>query len=258
MNKFNKKSKDIGYLIYRWISPVVDPIKVVKVPVCLLRYFMEWINYSVLQEAEPIEFINTYPCIFDKTQTTGFDSHYFYQDVWAFKKILHTKVDSHVDVGSRVDFVGFLTAITHVTFIDIRPLVIELENYEFKSGNIICMPFKNDSVESISCLHVAEHIGLGRYGDALDPLGTKKACIELSRILAPKGNLFFSLPVGKPRLCFNAHRIHSPRQIVDYFGDLSLIELSGINDDGKFIKDVDISILEESNYACGLFHFLKD
>jgi hypothetical protein len=119
------------------------------------------------------------------------------------------------------------------------------------------MPFKNDSVVSLSCLHVAEHIGLGRYGDPLDPLGTKKACKELARILAPAGNLYFSLPVGKPKLCFNAHRIHSPKQIIEYFSGLEIVNFCAIDDEGKFRKDVDMSAFENATYACGLFHFTK-
>jgi hypothetical protein len=112
-------------------------------------------------------------------------------------------------------------------------------------------------VSSISCLNVAEHIGLGRYGDALDPDGTKKACAELERVLMPGGNMYFSVPLGRPRLCFNAHRIHSPAQIFEYFKGLKLVELSGINDRGEFIKDIKSSVLEKSDFACGLFHFTK-
>lgn len=104
---------------------------------------------------------------------------------------------------------------------------------------------------------MAEHIGLGRYGDPLDPEGTKKAARELARVLAPRGNLYFSVPVGKPRVCFNAHRIHSPEQILDYFYDLELVQFSGIGDDRTFRQDMAPSDLAEASCACGLFHFTK-
>jgi SAM-dependent methyltransferase len=116
---------------------------------------------------------------------------------------------------------------------------------------------ESNSVRSLSCLHVAEHIGLGRYGDPLDPHGTLKACRELARVLAPGGNLYFSLPVGKPRLCFNAHRIHSVGQILDYFRDLSLVELSGIDDERRVMLQMEKSALDNADYGCGLFHFTK-
>ena len=120
------------------------------------------------------------------------------------------------------------------------------------------MPFEDNSVGSLSCLHVAEHIGLGRYGDELDPDGTEKACRELSRILTVNGNLYFSLPVGKQKTYFNAHRVHSPGTIIDYFKDLKLVELSGVTDSGRFTENIDIDVLEKSNYACGLFWFRKE
>jgi hypothetical protein len=132
-----------------------------------------------------------------------------------------------------------------------------LENLDSKKGSILSIPFKDNSVNSLSCLHVAEHIGLGRYGDPLDPLGTKKACKELSRVLAINGKLYFSLPIGNPRVCFNAHRIHSVKQIIAYFKDLELVEFSGIDDECKFKTDIDLSELEGANYACGLFLFTK-
>lgn len=243
--------------LYRWTRPLFDPIQLIRAFPRYIVFFKDLVKYSRLSGAEQIKIVNTYPCIHDKTQTTSFDSHYFYQDIWAFKKIYEAKVDHHVDVGSRVDFVGFLTAITKVTFIDIRPLMANLENLDSRKGSILSMPFEDNAIQSLSSLHVAEHIGLGRYGDPLDPLGTKKACEELSRTLAVDGNLYFSLPVGKPRICFNAHRIHSPKQIVEYFGDLELVEFSGIDDKGNFRKNIPMSILENSNYACGLFHFTR-
>lgn len=244
-------------MVYRWVSPLIKPFNLVRGIPLYVDFLKDWAEYSKSKGAESIKLIDTYPCIHDKTQTTGFDSHYFYQDIWAFKKIYEFRPNHHYDVGSAIDFVGFLTAITKVTFVDIRPLLVTLDNFDSRKGSILSLPFKDNSLLSLSCLHVAEHIGLGRYGDPFDPLGTKKACKELYRVLAPKGNLYFSVPVGKPRLCFNAHRIHSPKQIIDYFSDLELVEFSGIDDKGRFIRNIDVSILERADYGCGLFQFRK-
>ena len=257
MRKFDSNFKNFAYFVYRWIRPFCDPIEFITATPRYFLYFKDWFVYSRMEGAEKIKFSETYPILHEKTQTTAFDSHYFYQDIWAFKKVLKSGVSSHVDVGSRIDLVGFLTAITEVTFIDIRPLMADLDNFISKKGSILSMPYEDNSVQSLSCLHVTEHIGLGRYGDPLDPLGSKKGCRELARVLAQEGNLYFAMPIGKPRLCFNGHRIHSPRQVLDYFSDLKLVELSGITDDVQFIKNIDISVLEESDFGCGLFHFTK-
>ena len=47
-----------------------------------------------------------------------------------------------------------------------------------------------------------EHIGLGRYGDPIDPQGTEKAATELQRVLAPGGDLYLSLPIEKESRVF--------------------------------------------------------
>ncbi len=223
------------------------------------RYIKDLRKYAKMDGAEPMKFADTYPCLFDRTAKTRVDSHYFYQHLWAFEKIHALSPDMHVDIGSNVNFVGLLSTITEVQFVDIRPLdVSNVKNLKSIKGSILDLPYGNNSLDSISCLHVAEHIGLGRYGDPLDPLGTKKAATELSRCLAKGGNLFFSLPVGKPKLYFNAHRIHSPKQILQYFNSLKLVEFSGTDDNKKFMQNIDIDILEDAKYACGMFWFTKE
>jgi hypothetical protein len=257
MRKYDSSLKNLAFLAYRWLNPIVDPLRLLRSVPAYAAFFRDWVSYSRLGGAERLRLIDTYPCLYDKTPTTPFDSHYFYQDLWAFRKIVRSGVRSHVDIGSSIDLVGFLTVVCKVTFIDIRPLTARLENLESKKGSVLAIPCLEGAIGSLSCLHVAEHIGLGRYGDQLDPLGTQKACAELSRVLARDGNLYFALPVGKPRVCFNSHRIHSPDRILEYFKGLDLVELSGIDDAGVFRENIDVSILEKARYACGLFHFTK-
>lgn len=225
----------------------------------LLRYisfFVDW--YRFHRAGGKATLLDFYPCLNDKTTATGIDAHYFYQAIWAFKKILDSNTKHHVDVGSKVEFVGLLTTVTDVTFIDIRPLELKLDRYAGKKGSILTLPFNDSSVSSLSSLHVIEHVGLGRYGDPIDPDGTKKACRELQRIMAPGGNLYLSLPVGKSRTCFNAHRVHTPKQILEYFSGLKLAEFSVIDDQGNFRNKVLLGDgWDNLEYGCGMFHFVK-
>lgn len=252
-----KKSHNLRIFYHNFREQVIDPLRILKNVRSLFKYLRDIEEYSQIKGSEPIELKNAHPCLHEKTTFTSFDPHYFYQDIWAFKKIFESTSDYHIDVGSNVNWVGLITIIKKTTFIDIRPLIAELNNFESKKGNILSLPYEDDSVKSLSCLHVAEHIGLGRYGDRFDPLGTKKAARELSRVISPKGDLYFSLPIGKPRLCFNAHRIHSTGQILRYFSNLELKELSGIDDRGNFIINVERETLDSCNYGCGLFWFTK-
>ena len=193
----------------------------------------------------------------DKTNQTPFDTHYFYQGVWASQLIAHNFPVYHVDIGSEVQFVSIIAAFVPVFFVDLRPLLANVPNLRCLSSNILQLPFPSNSINSLSCLHVVEHIGLGRYGDPIDPQGTAKAAMELTRVLEPEGNLYLSLPIGKPRICFNAHRIHSPKRIIELFNGLELVELSVTDDNGSFLSNVQLNESWNAEYACGMFHFRK-
>ena len=214
-------------------------------------------TYRSLPGAENINSLDLWPCLFDKTTISPVAPHYFYQAAWAARRILQTKPKNHVDVGSQLDLLGILSASIPITFVDIRPFTIPLSNVRSLAGSILALPFADNSVSSLSCLHVIEHIGLGRYGDPLNPKGTEGAARDLVRVLAPGGNLFLSTPVGRERTCFNAHRIHSPRTILRYFNGLDLLEFSCEDDSGKFRENIDPLEVNGSNYSCGLFWFTK-
>ena len=100
-------------------------------------------------------------------------------------------------------------------FVDYRPLRAIMQGFQPIGGDLTRLPFATHSISSLSCLHVIEHIGLGRYGDPIDPLGTAKAAAELERVLRPNGRLLLTTPVGRERVQFNAHRIFAPATIPD-------------------------------------------
>ena len=109
-------------------------------------------------------------------------------------------------------------------------------------------------------MHTIEHIGLGRYGDPIDPDGDLMAISELKRVLAPDGNLLFVVPVGKPKIMYNAHRIYSYDEVVNCFKELKLNEFSLVPDDKErgFINNATKEIADAQNYGCGCFWFKKN
>lgn len=241
----------------RWMAPIWPHRAGVGVR-AYWTFLSSWRAYSKLPRAERLRFEDVYPCIFDRTPTTPYDPHYFHQSVWAVERIIARQPAEHVDIGSEVNFVGMLSVSVPVVFVDIRPLAVELPRLQSLAGDLLSgLPFLDSSIASLSCLHVAEHIGLGRYGDRLDVDGTRRACAELARILASGGRLFFSVPVGRSRVCFNAHRIHTPMQILDYFPTLRLEEFSVVGDDHRLVRDANLRDAATLEYGCGLFVLAK-
>jgi SAM-dependent methyltransferase len=238
-----------------WAEQIIDLRRVSRGLKGMGWYLSDLRRYGSLKEAEPIKLNNTWPQLHDRTTYTGIDAHYFYVNGWAIRKIFAQRPNLHVDIASQTIFVNLLSAAIPTIFIDFRPLRVNLSGLKSMAADILKLPFSSSSIDSLSCLHVAEHIGLGRYGDLLNPLGTQKAAEELSRVLRPQGNLYFAVPVGIPRLQFNSHRIFSAQTIRDYFSDLELLEFSGIDDFGNYKVNVPLTYFEKSNYACGFFWF---
>ncbi len=198
------------------------------------------------------------PQLSDATSVTAFDPHYFHQSAWCAGKVAASKREKHVDIASQINMIAPLTGFVKVEFIDFRPLQVNIRNLTSRAGTILALPFPDRSVESLSCLHVIEHIGLGRYGDELDPEGSVKACKELQRILAVGGDLYFSTPVGQERVEFNAHRIHAPETILGYFNELVLVDFASVGDDGRFTEHDETANCSGLQYGLGMFHFRRE
>ena len=242
---------------YNWAAQVCDPLRAARGLRSIAWYVSDYRAYKRLPGAEPMRLIDMYPAVQERYATHELDAHYFYVNSWAMRLILKGNPRRHVDVASQTILAALLSAVIPVTYIDYRWFEAKLSGLKCMTGDVTDLPFEDGAIESLSCLHVAEHIGLGRYGDPLDPQGTRKATEELQRVLSPGGNLYFAVPVGRQRLCFNAHRVHSAKTIGEYFGQLDLVEYSGVHDDGRFVDNVDLSEFRNSDYACGMFHFRK-
>jgi SAM-dependent methyltransferase len=208
-----------------------------------------------------IPFSDIYPCIKDKTLTTAFDRHYVYHTSWAARVVKEINPKKHIDISSSLYFSGLVSAFIPVDFYDYRPANIGLSNLHSLRGDLMNLPFPSDSIVSISCMHTIEHIGLGRYGDPIDPEGDLKAINELKRVTAIGGSLLFVTPVGRPRIAWNAHRIYSYEQIVSAFEGFSLKEFSLIPENenvGGLIRNADPELVKKENYGCGCFWFIKN
>lgn len=200
---------------------------IVAIAANMLRFLSEYTKYAAMPSNSnfSISFLDWYPCLTDKTATTPLDPVYFYQDAWAARKIFENKPKHHYDVGSSAKTIAIISQFIPTTMVDIRPVELQLENLYFQKGSILELPFEDNSIDSISSLCVVEHIGLGRYGDPLDPLGSEKAIAELVRVTKPGGYIYFTVPVeSKNRVYFNGYRSFTKTLLSDHFSKCDLIE----------------------------------
>lgn len=251
----------LGVLRYafRILEPIIkSPIRSV---VRYIKFSKDYIYY--VRRGGDLHFSNIYPCLFDRTKTTAFDPQYFYQAAWAIEKICKNKPELHVDIASDIKFIACLSGIINTQFIDYRPLNINKKNLLSLQGDITKLSIESNSVRSLSCLHVLEHIGLGRYGDNIDPYGVQKACRELERILAKDGFIYISMPIGMSRVQFNAQKIHTIEEVMNLFPRLTLVEFAMVDNDGNFndslsIEQVSYTSHGRSDFALGCFIFTKN
>lgn len=239
----------------------LDHIKLAK----WLKFIRDFRYFKKLTKATDNRFAldwrNIYPRLGDKTASTTFDRHYIYHIAWAARIVARTKPRFHVDISSSLHFCTVVSAFIPVRFYDYRPVNLPLNQLSTDYADLTSLPFEDGSIRSLSCMHVVEHVGLGRYGDPLDPSGDLKAMTELQRVLAAGGSLLFVVPVGKPKIMFNAHRIYSYEQILSYFAETKLKQFALIPDDSRdedIIQDATSELANSQNYGCGCFWFQKE
>lgn len=244
-------------VVRRWVVPIVDPRRLFSVAL-LPKFLLELRRYRSLALGDSVAWSDAFPCLTDRLAQTPFDPHYFYQGAWLARRIRERSVPWHVDVGSSVMMVNVLSAAAKTVFVDYRPLRVSIPNLHPLAGDITKLPFADASVPSLSCLHVIEHVGLGRYGDPLDPKGSRRGASELERVLKPGGRLYLSVPVGIQKVCFNAHRIFSPATIPSFVPGLRLVSFSVVDDTGRFSEKVGLQAAEGLAYGCGMYEFVKE
>lgn len=208
----------------------------------------------------PLRWVERLAVVGEDVAATEFDRHYVYHTAWAARVLSQTGSGVHHDFGSLLYFATLVSAFRPVRFYDYRPAALELTGLESGHADLTALPFPEGSLESVSCMHVVEHIGLGRYGDPLDAHGDSRACSELQRVLAPGGDLLFVVPVGRPRVCFNAHRVYSYAMVLALFPGCELLQFSLAPDPGHgadWIEGAPPEAVAEQEYGCGCFWFRK-
>ena len=189
--------------------------------------------------------------------------HYFHQDLLVAKFVNDEQPKRHIDIGSRVDgFVAHVASFREIEVLDIRPLgKSEHENIKFIQADLM-NPQDLGDVDSISCLHVIEHFGLGRYGDPIDIDGHNKGIANLVDMLSKDGRLYISFPIAyKDEVHYNANRVLSMDTILKHPSieeNMELIRFDYVDNSGNLYTDIKLQDFNiNTNNNCGIYTFKK-
>lgn len=236
--------------------------RTVKFLMLYYSFTKDYLHFKEMSDERfPVYWKNRKLMLLDNTKNTDFDVHYILHPAWAARVLKGINPTLHIDISSTLSFCSIVSAFIPIDFYDYRPANLNLSGLNSKEADLMKLPFEDNSLVSLSCMHTVEHIGLGRYGDPLDPEGDIKAINELKRVTTRGGNLLFVTPIGKPKLIYNAHRIYSYKQIISYFEGFELKEFSLIPDNARvtgLIKNPSEKFTDNQNYGCGCFWFIKN
>lgn len=210
------------------------------------------------------------PCLADRFRPSSgaANAAYFHQDLYVAQLVYRNwrnRPARHVDVGSRIDgFVAHVAVFCPIDVYDIRPATTSAANITFRQRDLMEeRPDLDACTDSLSCLHVLEHFGLGRYGDPVDFDGHEKGWENLHRMLRPGGKLYFSTPIGRQRIEFDAHRIFAVPFLVEMIrGKYRIDSFAYVNDAGELVRGADPTgvAAQQSfgcHYGCGIFELTK-
>ena len=139
----------------------------------------------------------------------------------------------------------------------------EVKNIKFKQADLMNVwDDMKDYSSSISCLHAIEHFWLWRYWDSIDINGHLKWLNNIYKMLKKGGVFYFSTPIWKQRIEFNAHRVFSVKYLYDYFKDKYKIEkFSYVDDNWDLHENINVNEWFEDSFwcqfGCWIFKLIK-
>ena len=229
-----------------------------------LRFYLQFRRQRKQWLKQGGKITHKYMILSDYVESAGTSKgHYFHQDLLVAKLIYEHNPKRHIDIASRVDgFVAHVASYRKIEVVDVRPLPkSEHENIKFFQADLM-NPQNLGTTDSLSCLHVIEHFGLGRYTDPIDIEGHNKGIQNLVGLVKKGGRLYISFPIGKEdEVHFNAHRVAHPKTILKHPSIekyMTLARFDFVDDAGSLHTNISIDDVDENTrYGCGIYTFVK-
>ena len=221
-----------------------------------LKKDLRELKRQAAQSKQKFPVTKLYACYKDKKGNAGtLNYQYFYQDLFVAQQISKNNPQRHIDIGSRMDgFIVHVASFRPIEVFDIRPIDLNIPNIIFKQADIMNYEgLEKECTDSISSLHVLEHFGLGRYGDPICFEGYLLGFKNITSLLKKGGKFYFSVPLGKQRIEFHAHRVFSLDYLLQLVSeDYTIDSFSYIDDNNRFFREINLSTLSDEEKKTSL------
>ena len=160
-------------------------------------------NVNINSELFPINIKLVGNC---KGDPTEFFTHYEAFSFFVNKdlKEFANKKLSVLDVGSPKMFTSTLSAYHNVTSLVLANPSDTLSNTKYILHDVSdILPFEDQTFDIFTSTVSIPLLGLGRYGDRVDPNAIENFILELNRIMKKDSILYISMCLGHNILCFN-------------------------------------------------------
>jgi hypothetical protein len=186
--------------------------------------------------------------------------HYWFQDIHVARSVIDKSRDVpghlHIDIGSRIE--GFITSLLaariNLVFGEINLPKIDFEGARIARIDLQDMsPDQFEGATSVSCLHVIEHLGLGKYGDKIDALGHLKVFRDFHRVVPDGCVVYVSSPTSSaPGIVFNAGRHLDPAEMCEAAtsAGFSIEERAFVTTDWQLLINPTMEQMQSDAYGC--------
>ncbi|HSV43478.1 MAG TPA: class I SAM-dependent methyltransferase [Candidatus Bathyarchaeia archaeon] len=143
-----------------------------------------------------------------------------------------------------------------VTGFDFREYPYVMPNFEFVKGDILKLPFADDTYDAVTCVSTLEHIGIGFYDDPQNSAQPDfLAMTQIRRVLRPGGLLVLSVPFGQFHVNHQQRVYDHARltQLLESFSVLTMDYYQNMHNASanNYWKKIPLNVATEISYAQG-------
>ena len=235
-----------------------------------LRTRKRFIQYRNLMEPDnpfhKFRMVNIGDCSDDPTE---FFTHYEAFSFWMASKLNNLKERRMIlDIGSKKITNAILSASHDVTAIVLRDCHDGLSNVKYVIHDVSYrLPFGDKFFDTFTSMVSLPLVGLGRYGDRLDPNCLIHLIAELDRVMKNDSELIFSFCLGKDMLNFNngwfleldtIKKLFGPWRLKDYLVDNYSSPYNKMDfTTERYSRDTNTERIGYGNYRVIFLHFSR-